>query len=74
MNYGVNENGDHYLSGMREAPVEDMDSEPENTSEGYQSEANTISQPDGTPSTCFILVSSSWLMHEVEKMVVIQVE
>jgi hypothetical protein len=42
MNYGVNENGDHYLSGMREAQVEDMDSEPENALEGYQSEANTI--------------------------------
>ncbi len=66
MNYGVNENGDHYLSGMREAQVEDMDSEPENASEGYQ--------PDGTPSTCFMLVLSFWLMHEVVKMVVIQVE
>jgi hypothetical protein len=74
MNYGVNENGDHYLSGMREAQVEDMDFEPENALEGYQSEANTILQPDGTPSTCFMLVSSSWLMHEVLKMVVIQVE
>ncbi|CAK9868210.1 unnamed protein product [Sphagnum jensenii] len=73
MNYGVNENGDHYLSGMREQ-VENMDSEPENALEGYQSEANTILQPDGTPSTCFMLVSSSWLMHEVLKMVVIQVE
>jgi hypothetical protein len=31
-------------------------------------------EPDGTPSTCFMLVSSSWLMHEVLKMVVIQVE
>jgi hypothetical protein len=69
MNYGVNEKGDHYLSGM-----EDMDSEPEDASEGYQSEASTISQPDGTASTCFMLVSSSWLMHEVVKMVVIQVE
>ncbi len=56
------------------AQVEDMDSEPENALEGYQSEANTILQPDGTPSTCFMLVSSSWLMHEVLKMVVIQVE
>jgi hypothetical protein len=74
MNYGVNENGDHYSSGMKGAQVEDMDSEPENASEGYQSEANTILQPDGTPSTCFMLVSSSWLMHEVVKMVVIQVE
>jgi len=70
MNYGVNENGDHYWSGMKEAQVEDTDSEPENASEGYQSEANTILQP----STCFMLVSSSWLMHEVVKMVVIQVE
>ncbi|CAK9265638.1 unnamed protein product [Sphagnum jensenii] len=66
MNYGVNENGDHYLSGMKEAQVEDMDSEPENAWEGYHS--------DGTPSTCSMLVSSSWLMHEVVKMVVIQVE
>jgi hypothetical protein len=74
MNYGVNENGDHYLSGMREPQVEDRDSEPENASEGSQSEANTILQPDGTPSKCFMLVSSSWLMHEVVKMVVIQVE
>jgi hypothetical protein len=74
MNYGVNENGDHYLSGMREAQVEDTDSEPENASEGYQSEPNTILQPDGIPSTCFMLVSSSWLMHEVVKMVVIQVQ
>ncbi len=74
MNYGVNENGDHYLSGMREAPVEDMDSEPENASEGYLSEASTILQLDGTPSTCFVLVSFSWLMHEVVKMAVIQVE
>jgi hypothetical protein len=74
MNYGVNENGDHYLSGMREAQVEDTDSEPENASEGYQSEPNTILQPYGIPSTCFMLVSSSWLMHEVVKMVVIQVE
>jgi hypothetical protein len=74
MNYGVNENGDHYLNGMREAEVEGMDSEPENASEGYRSEANTILQPDGTPSTCFMLVSSSWLMPEVVKMVVIQVE
>jgi hypothetical protein len=74
MNYGVNENGDHYLSAMREAQVEDRDSEPENASEGCQSESNTSSQPDGTPSTCFMLVSSSWLMHEVVKMVVIQVE
>jgi len=74
MNYGVIENGDHYLSGMRDAQVEDMDSGPENASEGYQSEANTILQPDGTPSTCSMLVSSSWLMHEVVKMVVIQVE
>jgi hypothetical protein len=73
-NYGVNENGDHYLSGMREAQVEDMDSEPENASEGYQSEDNTILQPGGTPSTCFMLVPSSWRMHEVVKMVVIQVE
>jgi hypothetical protein len=73
MNYGVNENGDHYLSGMREAQVEDMDSELENALEGYQS-ANTILQPDGIPSTCFMLVPSSWLMHEVLKMVVIQVE
>jgi len=30
MNYGVNENGNHYWSGMREAQVEDTDSEPEN--------------------------------------------
>jgi len=74
MNYGVNENGDHYLSGIRETQVEDMDSEPENASEGYQSETNTILQPDGTPSTCFMLVSSSSLIHEVVKMVVIQVE
>jgi hypothetical protein len=74
MNYGVNENGHHYLSAMKEAEVEDMDWEPENASEGYQSEANTILQPYGTPSTCFMLVSSSWLMHEVLKMVVIQVE
>ncbi len=74
MNYGVNENGDHYSSGMREAQVEDTDSEPENASEGFQWEANTILQPEGTPSTCFMLVSSSWLMHEVVKMVVIQVE
>jgi hypothetical protein len=66
VNYGVNENGDHYLISMKEAQVEDMDSEPENTSEGYQS--------DGTPSTCSMLVSSSWLIHEVVKMVVIQVE
>jgi hypothetical protein len=74
MNYGVNENGDHYLSGMREAQVEDTDSEPENASEGYQSEPNTILQPEDTPSPCFMLVSSSWLMHEVVKMLVIQVE
>jgi hypothetical protein len=73
-NYGVNENGDHYSSGMREAQVEDMDSEPENASEGYQSETNTILHPDSAPSTCFMPVSSSWLMHEVVKMVVIQVE
>jgi hypothetical protein len=33
-----------------------MDSEPENASEGYQSAANTILQPEGTPSTCFMLV------------------
>jgi hypothetical protein len=66
MNYGVNENGDHYLGCMKEAQVEDMDSEPENASEGYHS--------DGTPSTCSMLFSSSWLMHEVVKMVVIQVE
>jgi hypothetical protein len=74
MNYGVNENGDHDLSGMTEAQVEDTDSERENALEGYQSEANTILQPDATPSTCFMLVSSSWLMHEVVKLVVIQVE
>ncbi len=63
MNYGVGDNGDHYWSGMTE-----------NASEGYWSESNTSSQPDGTPSTCFMLVSSSLLMHEVVKMVVIQVE
>jgi hypothetical protein len=75
MNYGVKENGDHYLSGMREAQVEeDMDSEPENASEGYQSEDDTSSEAEGTPSTCFMLVPSSRLMHEVVKMVVIQVE
>jgi hypothetical protein len=74
MNYSINENGDQYWSGMRKAQVEDMDSEPENASEGYQSEANTILQPGGTPSTCFMLVPSSWLMDEVVKMVVIQVE
>jgi hypothetical protein len=74
MNYGVNENGDHYSSGTREAQVENTDSEPENASEGYQSETNTMLHPDGAPSTCFMLVSSSWLMHEVVKMVVIQVE
>jgi hypothetical protein len=74
MNYGDNENGDQYLSGMGEGQVEDTDSEPENASEGYQSEANTILQPDGIPSTCFMLVSSSWLMHEVVKMLVIEVE
>jgi hypothetical protein len=43
MNYGVNENGDHYLSDMREAQAEDTDSEPENASEGYQSDG-----PDDT--------------------------
>jgi hypothetical protein len=74
MNYGDNENGDHYSSGMGEGQVEDTDSEAENASEGYQSEPNTILQPDGIPSTYFMLVSSSWLMHEVVKMVVIQVE
>ncbi len=74
MNYGVNENGDHSWSGTSEAQVEDTDSEPENASEGYQSEANTSLEPDGTPSTCFMLVSPSWLMHEVVKMVVTQVE
>jgi hypothetical protein len=62
MNYDVNENGDHYSRGMREAQVEDVDSESENGSEGYSSEENTSSQPDGTPSTCFMLVSCSWLM------------
>jgi hypothetical protein len=74
MNYGFNENGEHYWSGMKEVQVEDMYSEPENASEGDQSEANTILQPDGTPSMSFMLVSSSWLMHEVLKMVVIRVE
>jgi hypothetical protein len=74
MNYGVNENGDHYWSGTGEAQVEDTDSEPENASEGYQSEDDTSSEAEGTPSTCFMLVPSSWLMHEVVKMVVIQVE
>jgi hypothetical protein len=73
-NYGVNENGDHYSNDRREAQVEDTDSEPENASEGYQSEPNTILQPDSTPSTCFMLVSSSWRLHEVVIMVVIQVE
>jgi hypothetical protein len=33
-----------------------------------------LEEPDGTPSTCFMLVSSSWLMHEVLKMLVIQVK
>jgi hypothetical protein len=49
MNDAVNDNGDHYLSGMRKAQEEDMDSEPENASEGYKSDANTSLQPDGTP-------------------------
>jgi hypothetical protein len=40
MNYGDNENGDHYSSGMGEGQVEDTDSEAENASEGYQSEPN----------------------------------
>jgi hypothetical protein len=74
MNDVHNENGDHNSSGMGEAPVEDTDSEPENASEGYGSEPNTILQPEGIPSTGFMLVSSSWLMHEVVKLVVIQVE
>ncbi len=52
-----------------EEEVEDMDSEPENTSEGYQSEANTILQPDGTPCICFMLFSSVWLMYEVLKII-----
>jgi hypothetical protein len=47
------------------AQVEDMDCYPGNTSEGYHS--------DGTPSTCSMLVSSSWLVHEVVEMVAIQV-
>jgi hypothetical protein len=59
---------------MTEPQVEDTDSEPENAPEGYQSQVNTILQPDGTPSTFFMLVPSSWLMHEVVKLVVIQVE
>jgi len=74
MNDGDNENGDHYSSIMGEALVEDTDSDTENASEGDRSEPNTILQPDSIPSTRFMLVSSSWLMHEVVKLVVIQVE
>ncbi|CAN5973072.1 unnamed protein product [Sphagnum jensenii] len=44
---------------MREAQVEDMDSEPENASEGYQSEANTILQPDGANDTFIFQATSS---------------
>jgi len=74
MNDGDNENGDDYSSSMGEPHVEDTDSERENASEGNVSEPNTILQPNGIPSTCFMLVSSSWVMHEVVKLVVIQVE
>jgi hypothetical protein len=74
MTDGDNENGDHYSSGTGEAQVEDTDSERENASEGNGSEPNTILEPDGIPSACFMLVSSSWVMHEVVKLVVIQVE
>jgi hypothetical protein len=69
-----NENGDHYSSSMGEAHVEDTDSEWKNASEGNGSEPNTILELDGIPSTCFMLVSSSWLVHERMKLVVIQVE
>jgi hypothetical protein len=41
-----------------EAQVEDMDSEPGNASEDYQSEANTILQPDGADDT-FIFQATS---------------
>jgi hypothetical protein len=74
MTNGDNENGDHYSSGTGEAHVEDMDSEQGNASEGKGSEPNTILELDGFPFTCFMLVSSSWLVHEGVKLVVIQVE
>jgi hypothetical protein len=74
MNYDVNESGDCYSNGMTDEQVENTDSEPENDLEGYQSEANTIWQQEGIPSTHFILVLASWLMREVVKIVVIQVE
>ncbi|CAK9869987.1 unnamed protein product [Sphagnum jensenii] len=70
MNDGDNENGDDYSSDMGEPQVEDTDFERENASEGNVSEPNTILQPNGIPSTCFMLVSSSWVMHEVVKLVV----
>ncbi|KAH8936790.1 hypothetical protein BDL97_17G103000 [Sphagnum fallax] len=49
----------HQSSSKVEEEVEDMDSEPENTSEGYQSEANTILQPDGADDTFIFQATSS---------------
>jgi hypothetical protein len=74
MTDGDTENGDHYSSGTGVTQVEDTDSEQENALEGKGSEPNTILELDGIPSTCFMLVSSSWLVHEGVKLVVIQVE
>jgi hypothetical protein len=74
MTGGDNENGDHYSSGTGEAELDDTDSERENASEGNGCEPNTILEPDDIPSTCFMLLSSSWIVHEGVKLVVIQVE
>ncbi len=54
--------------------MEDTDFERENGLEGNGSEPNTILELDGIPSTCFMLVSSSWSVHQGVKLVVIQVE